>query len=150
MAIWKVACLSHYCYHHWNTSSTTWLFQYPLFALHKHSTSINEFQWVQFFSTWTRSITHLFFMCVSVSDVIVRLSLCCHLTTKFNDTLAWINVLMIHWHEVEPLLPYYQYLPLTLYVNIIKQETLHLEQHLYCLKYASHLIYNFLVISTTL
>ena len=49
MAVQNVACLSHCCHHCWNTLPTTSLCSHPLFSLHKHSASMNEYQWIPFF-----------------------------------------------------------------------------------------------------
>ena len=67
-----------------------------LFDLQKCSASISKCQWMQFFSTWRNSVTHLCFICTSMSDVIV--SDCssvaiCHMATECNGILAgWLNL----------------------------------------------------------
>jgi len=48
-AVRNVACLSHHCCHCWNAPPTASLFSYPPFALLKHSSNVNECQWVPFF-----------------------------------------------------------------------------------------------------
>jgi len=45
---------------------------HPLSGLQKHSGSVNECQWMQFFSAWRNSVAHLCFMCAFVSDDIFQ------------------------------------------------------------------------------
>mgnify|MGYP001854630505 FL=1 len=60
-------------------------------GLHKRSASINEHQWVPFFSTWRNSVTDFCFMCISMSDTIVSdcpSTAICHTATKCNGILV--------------------------------------------------------------
>ena len=91
MTIWNVACLSHCSCHYWNAPPTTSVCTHSLFGLQKHSASINECQWVQFFYTWRNSVTHLGFIHTSVSDT--TLSVCpsatiCHMATTCKGVLV--------------------------------------------------------------
>ena len=79
--------------------------------IHQASRTINGCRFF-FFSAWRNSMTHFFFSCLSMADTI--LSDCpstaiCHIATN------------LHGVKVQPLLPYYQHLPLTLWANIIKK-----------------------------
>lgn len=75
----NVACHTYLCCHYWNTLSTTLLCLHSLCGLHKHSTCINECQWVQFPPlppTCRNSITHHFFACTFMSNAILTLQFC--------------------------------------------------------------------------
>ena len=77
--------------HCWNALSTNSLYSHPLFGLHKHSASTNECQWMQFFSAWRNSMTHLLFICTYMSDVIpsdCSSAAICHMATKYNGILV--------------------------------------------------------------
>ena len=74
-------------------------------GLHKCSSSIDECQWVPFFSTRRTSMTHLCFTCTFISDVILSDCLSaaiCHMATTWNTG-----------GKVQPLLLYHQHPPLT-------------------------------------
>ena len=96
-----------YHYHHCrNTSLTTSLCSHPLFGLHKHSSSINECQWVPFFSAWRNSVPPLCFICISMSDATVSecsSAAICHTTTTCNGILVERFNLYCHtihlWHN---------------------------------------------------
>jgi len=60
-------------------------------CLHKFSANISEWQWVQFFSTWRNTMTHLRFIHTSVSDATVSDCPCvavCHVATTCNGILV--------------------------------------------------------------
>ena len=78
----------------------------------KHSASINECQWMQFFPHGGFSDTPLLHAHVHVRHCFVRLLLCCYLShsNKMQQNIG---------RRIQPLLPY-QYPPLMLWANIIK------------------------------
>ena len=69
--------------------TTTSVCSQPLFGLHKHSTSVNECQWVVFFSAWRNLMMYL--ICTSMSDAILAdfpSAATCHSITKCNGILV--------------------------------------------------------------
>ena len=91
VATWNMAHLSQCCHHCWTTPVTTSLFSHPLFGLHKHSESIDEGQWVQFFPHGGIQWHTFFLIRSSMLDVI--LSDCPsaatrHMATKYNRILV--------------------------------------------------------------
>jgi len=122
MALWNMTCLSHFC-HCWNVTHPS-LCSHPLFGLHQRSASVSECQWVPFFSAGKNSMVHLWSIYVSMSDTILSLPLCCHLShgNKMSQNIGG---------EVQPLLPYHHHLPLVLWAIVIKQKALLLEQPSY-------------------
>ena len=108
MAIQNMACFLHLYRYRWNTPATTSLCSHPLFGLNKHSPSIDECQWVQFFSAWRSSVTHICFIHTSMSETI--LSDCpsaaiCRTTAKCNRilvgsfNLCWHITSICLWHH---------------------------------------------------
>ena len=98
----------------------TSLCSHPLFGLHRSSqVSVNVSRC--HFSTYRNSMTYLCFMHTFMSDSILSLSLCCHLShgNKMKPNID---------RKILPLLQYHQHPLLMLQTNIIKQNTLLLEQ----------------------
>ena len=109
MAVQNVAYLSHCCQYCWNAPLTALLYSHSLFDLHKHSASVDEGQWVQIFQR--NSMTYFCFIHTSMSVTILSdwpPAAICDMATKWNIG-----------GEIQPLLPYYQQLPLILWTNII-------------------------------
>ena len=68
-------------------TTTASLCSHPLLGLQKCSASVNECQWVQFFSAWRKSMTCFCFIYASMSDA--NFSVCpsaasCHMATICN------------------------------------------------------------------
>ena len=85
----NMACLSHCCYHCWNTPLLPHC-SHPLFSVYKRSASVSGHQWVQFFFCTegfnnTPSL-HLHFC---VRRHFVRLPLYCHLSHRRK---IWWNI----------------------------------------------------------
>ena len=63
----------------------TSLCSHPLFGVQKHSASVNECQWVQFFSAQRNLLTHFFSIHTSMSDTTLSdclsAAICCMATT---------------------------------------------------------------------
>ena len=80
----------NYCCHHcWNATPTASLSSYPLFGLHKHSASICECWWVQFFPYRSSSaLLHLhFYVKCHFVRLLLSLSVICLMATKCNGIL---------------------------------------------------------------
>lgn len=104
---------SDHRHHNWNAPPTASLYSYPLFGLHERSASVDEGQWVPFFSAWTNSGTHLCLICPSISDTILSgcpLPAICHTARTCNNIGGM----------VQPLLPYHHHLLPKSWANIIK------------------------------
>ena len=56
------------------------LCSHPPCGLCRHSVNIDECQWVQLFSAWRTAVTLLCFIHPPVSDAILSVPLCCHLS----------------------------------------------------------------------
>jgi len=90
-AICNMAWLSCPCHHCCNTIRTVSLCSHPLLSLHKYSARIDECHWVPFFPSWRNSVTHLYFICTSMSDTILsdcRSAAICHTAIKYNGILV--------------------------------------------------------------
>ena len=110
--IHNMACLLHHCCHHWNTLLTTSLLcSHPLTGLHQHSESVNGCC----FSTGGNSVTHLCFICTSISDSILSDChlFCCHLS---HDNKMQRNTV----RKVQPLVLCHQHQLLISWPNINK------------------------------
>ena len=63
------------------------------------TTSNDECQWVPFFIAWRNSVTHLCFICTSMSDAILLncpSAAVCHMGTMYNGILMWKFNLYCH------------------------------------------------------
>ena len=77
-----LALPKHIVHHFTVLTSTVWFLQ--MF-------SVNEYQWVSFFSAWRNSVSHLCFIFTSMSNAILsdcHSAASCHMTTKFKGILA--------------------------------------------------------------
>ena len=106
--------VTHCCHCHcWNASPTTSLFSPPLFGLNKHSASVDECQWVQFFPHgWIQWPTFASYTLPCQTPF-------CHRVTKWNGILVR-RFNLYHHHP-----------PLKLWANIIKKKALLSQQSLH-------------------
>lgn len=95
-------CARCHCYLYWNAPFATSLCSYKLFGLHKHSESIDEYQWVPFlffFNTWRNSMTQLCFIWTSMSNTILSdclSSIIHHMATRHNGIQS--GSFILYWY----------------------------------------------------
>ena len=118
-----MACLSWHCHHCWNAPPTTSLCSHPLFGLHKGSASVNECQWVSFFSAWRNSLIYLCFIHTSVSDT--TLSDCpsaavCSTATECNGIL--VRRFSLYFHSTSDIMGQHKIGSITFWSFLIYKE----------------------------
>jgi len=111
------------CHYSWNIPSITLLYWHPLFCLHKHSKSINEYEQVPFFFCMeefgSTPLLYPHFHDIILSDY-PSAAICCTATKLLNICGKVQNLLPYHWH-----------LSLIRWANIIKRHCFLSSPHIY-------------------